>query len=227
MRGLSHAFGPVCALTAVDLDVHPGEVVGLLGPNGAGKTTLLRALAGLVRPRSGRAWIGGLDVTAREARGRLGLVLGDDHAWYWRLSGRRNLEFFAVLSGLPRRAAARRVGQLLEESGLGDVIERPMGDYSTGMRSRLALARALLAEPAVLALDEPGRGLDAAAEAELRLLLRRCAGDGVAVLIASHDVEQISDAADRVVVLDQGRVTATTSDTVDRTEIDRLLRQTR
>jgi ABC-2 type transport system ATP-binding protein len=222
IREVTQSFGAVTALGGVDLDVERGEVVGLLGPNGAGKTTLLRVLCGLAQPQRGAAWVGRMSVSSGAARACLGVVIGDDHAWYWRLSGRRNLEFFAALQRLSPTRAAERVEALIPATGLGDAIDKPVGEYSTGMRSRLALARAQLGEPSALALDEPGRGLDAEAEAGLRETLRGLADGGAAVLIVSHDLEEVAEVADRVVLIRAGRIAATLTGPLDQQALERL-----
>ncbi|HLX88249.1 MAG TPA: ABC transporter ATP-binding protein, partial [Acidimicrobiales bacterium] len=147
--GVDKRFGPVGALLQVDLAVAPGTITALMGRNGAGKSTLLRVLATSVLPDAGRAFVGGCDV-ARDplrARRRLGLVLGDDRSYFWRLSGRQNLEFFARLHGVRRRSLADRVAEALDAVELSDVAARRVDRYSTGMRARLGLARALLGEP--------------------------------------------------------------------------------
>ena len=154
---LTKRYGSNQALGGVGLEVAPGEIVALLGPNGAGKSTLLRIIATLVGPDGGSARVGGHDVVADAlaARAALGLMLGEERSLYWRISGRRNLEFFGRLQGLDREAARARGDELLERFGLGNVAERRCGEYSTGMRARLGLARALIASPPVLLLDEP------------------------------------------------------------------------
>ena len=150
VRGIVKRFAGHTALDSVDLDVAPGEVVALLGPNGAGKSTLLRILGTTVLPDEGTATVGGHDVAndAVAVRRRIGVTLGDERSWYWRLSGRQNLEFFGAMYGLRRRAARARAAGLLREVGLEQAADRRFDGYSSGMRARLSMARALLAEPA-------------------------------------------------------------------------------
>jgi ABC-2 type transport system ATP-binding protein len=221
VRELSKRFGSVLALDGVTLDVAEGEVVALLGANGAGKTTLLRVLATTVIADSGVARIDGHDVrtAARAARACVGVVLGDEHSWYWRLSGRRNLEFYAALYRLTAKPAVVRADELLDQYGLAEAADRPVSEYSSGMRMRLGLARALLAKPAVLLLDEPTRSLDlegrTAFRVELSVLSRQ---HGVTTLLATHELDDAREAADRAVLLIDGRV----ADTASRGEVDRL-----
>ena len=178
-RGLTKRFGPVTALDGVDLDVGGGEVVALLGANGAGKSTLLRILSTTVLPDEGVAWVAGNDVVAEPlaARRALGVALGDERSWYWRLSGRQNLEFFAVLYGIRRKEARRRVQELLGEVGLNHAADRRFDGYSAGMRARLSLARALVASPPVILLDELTRSLDPVAVSDFRTQVRRLASE--------------------------------------------------
>jgi ABC-2 type transport system ATP-binding protein len=198
---------PVEALRDVSLAVDRGEIVGLIGPNGAGKSTLIRAVAGLVEPTAGQVLVDGFDVVQEPlaAKRRLGLVLTDDRGLYWRLDGRWNLEFFGVLAGLPRPVARRRAVQALADAGLAD-RDRLVFGYSSGMRSRLNIARALVADPPVLVLDEPTRSLDPVASVEVNTLLRRLAEQGRAVLLSSHRLDEVAGFCDRIVVLVGGTV---------------------
>ncbi len=184
-------FGPPrVVLDGVDLEVRPGEVVAVLGANGAGKSTLLRVAAGLVTPRAGTV----------ERAARPGLGLAEERSFYWRLSLRENLRFFAALEGAP----AARADRLLEEVGLGADPDLPVRACSTGMRTRLALARALLGDPPLLVLDEVERGLDAAGRADLRARLAAWGAAGRAALVATHELG--ADPFTRAIRLDAGRL---------------------
>lgn len=206
---LRKRFGAIEALRGVNLTVKPGEIVALLGPNGAGKSTLLRIVATLIEPDGGSVRIAGRDPSAEPlaARGSIGLMLGEERSLYWRLSGRQNLDFFAALQGVPRTQVSDRTSGLLERFGLADVADRRCGQYSTGMRARLGLARALIAAPPVLLLDEPARSLDPVAAADLRGLLCELAGDGqTAVLYATHDLHDAAEIAQRTIGIDDGAI---------------------
>jgi ABC-2 type transport system ATP-binding protein len=199
-------------LDGVDLDVRPGGVVALLGPNGAGKSTLVRILATTVLPDEGSVQVGGHDVVddGPNVRACLGLVLGNERSWYWRISGRRNLEYFAALYGLRRRAAAARIDELLAQMDLSGVADRRVGEYSSGMRARLALARALVRDPAVLVLDEPTQNLDPVASATFGDIVQRLSEErGAAILLTTHNLHEAAALADEVVVIAQGRVVST------------------
>jgi len=204
IRELSCRLGGRRILESIDLDVDRGEAVALVGPNGAGKTTLLRALLGLVRYQ-GRIRIGGVDlerdpVSAKRLLGFMPQVPAfcEEHV-------RDALAFIASLRGVKRSEVDHR----LAEVGLDPHASRPVRQLSTGMRQRLSLAAALLGSPPVLVLDEPTASLDLRSQAELIALLQRLQQQGQTLLLSSHRVEEIHALADRVVVLDQGRIIAT------------------
>jgi ABC-2 type transport system ATP-binding protein len=195
----------VDALRGIDFSVDPGEIVGLVGPNGAGKSTLIKICASLVTPTSGRVFIDGFDTVEDPERVQrsLGLLLADERALYWRLSGRENLRFFGMMAGLERREAWRRADELLEQFDLMRRDGRVFG-YSSGMRVRLGLARALVANPRLLLLDEPSRSLDPIATAEFHLALRAVAAAGAAVVLSSHRLDEVETVCDRVLVIVDG-----------------------
>ncbi len=191
----------VVALRDVDVEVRPGEVVCLLGPNGAGKSTLLRIAAGAVVADGGV-----VEVNAPS----LGFVAGGERSFYWRLSGEENLRFFAVLFGIPGPAVKRRVAAALERVGLAARGADPVRSYSGGMRQRLAFARALLCDPALLLVDELAGELDYPTTLELARFVSEelVRGEGRAALVATHQLWLARIIADRVVVLVEGRVVA-------------------
>jgi ABC-2 type transport system ATP-binding protein len=211
---LSRPFGwrwtPV--LTDVSFSVQRGEVFGLLGCNGAGKTTLMKLLCTLLLPDSGTARVNGFDIEkeARSVRRSIGCVFADERSFYWRLTGRQNLRFFAALSDLAGGEAGRRIDEVLALTGLTSSAGTMVKDYSTGMRQRLAIARGLLARPGILILDEPTRSLDPAAAAELRRLIRAdLAGvGGRTIVVATNLMEEAAALCDRVAVLSGGRIRA-------------------
>ena len=180
----------------------------LVGANGAGKTTLLRTVATTVRPDAGTIEVCGHDVVADDVAARTctGVLLGDERAWFWRLSGRQNLEFFAALYGKKRKDARRVTTALLDQVGLGGDADRPFGTYSAGMKLRLGLARALVGDPKLLLLDEPTRSLDPKASIEFRPMVRSLAAEGAAVLVVTHDLHEAAAIADTMYLLEAGRL---------------------
>lgn len=217
-------------LVGVDLEVAPGELVAVVGHNGSGKTTLLRILATTVLPDAGQVDVGGTDAIAAPlaARSHLGVTLADERAWYWRLSGRENLEFFAALHGLGRQEAAGKATELLERVGMSDAADRDFGEYSSGMRLRLSLARALLGDPKLLLLDEPTRSIDPPGAAEFRSTIREQMREtGAGVLMASHDLGEVCELADRVVLLQVGVAPALIERPFDRESVGRALEAAR
>jgi ABC-2 type transport system ATP-binding protein len=201
------ARAPVVALRSVSFSVSPGEVVGLVGPNGAGKTTLVRIIGTLLSPTTGTVSVAGFDAlrSPREVRRRIGLMLEGDGGLYARLTGVENLEFFGVMHGLRAAEARCRARALVEESGVADCDKLVFG-YSSGMRARLSLARALLTDPPLLILDEPTRSLDPVASATFGSALRTFAAGGGAVLLSSHRLDEVVSFCSRVVVLVDGEL---------------------
>ena len=209
MEGLRKRFGPAEALAGIDLQVPSGTVCGLLGPNGAGKTTTVRILTTLLRADGGRAVVAGVDV-ARDpagARRRIGLV-GQSAAVDEVLSGRQNLVLFGRLYHLGVARARSRADELLERFGLADTGAKPVAQYSGGMRRRLDLAAGLILSPSVLFLDEPTAGLDPRGRNEVWAAVRALVNEGVTVLLTTQQLEEADQLADRIAVIDRGRVIA-------------------
>lgn len=199
------------ALRGVDLEVGKGELVALLGRNGAGKTTLLKIVTTLLLPTAGEVRVAGRDALRepRQARERIGLVLAGERTVYWKLTGRENLLLFAGLYGVSRREARRRAEALLARVGLGEFRNVPAEKYSTGMRKRLALAKALVHEPEVLVLDEPTAGLDPQGVEDLWRILRELRDERkLTVLMATHNMLEAQELPDRVVILEEGTIVA-------------------
>ena len=202
--GISTRFGDRPALEQVDVIVAEGEVCGLLGPNGAGKTTLLRILLGLVAPDAGSVELLGRVRPAGAPPALEGVAgFAEEPCFYPYLSARANLELCARLDGA---ASPRRVGEVLEQVGLGRRGKDRVGGYSTGMRKRLGIAASLLRAPRLLLLDEPTAGLDPTGIREVDGLIRRLAAEGVAVLLSSHQIAEVESVCDRFAFLRAGRV---------------------
>ncbi|MFP5307956.1 MAG: ATP-binding cassette domain-containing protein [Actinomycetes bacterium] len=208
-EGLVKRYGDVTALAGLDLDVPEGTVLGLLGPNGAGKTTAVSILTTLVRPDAGRAVVAGADVLAepQEVRRRIGLS-GQYAAVDETLTGFENLDMIGRLYHLGRQPSRARARELLERFDLVEAGDRPVKTYSGGMRRRLDLAGALVAEPGVLFLDEPTTGLDPRSRVELWGVIRELVGRGTTLLLTTQYLEEADQLADDIMVIDQGRAIA-------------------
>ncbi|WP_433651929.1 ATP-binding cassette domain-containing protein [Micromonospora zamorensis] len=208
-EGLRKRYRDRYALDGFDLQVRQGTVCGLLGPNGAGKTTSVRILSTLLRLDEGRAEVAGFDVTRQpdQVRYRIGLV-GQNPALDEALSGRQNLVLFGRLFHLGRRRARQRAGELLERFGLADAAEQPVSTYSGGMRRRLDLAAGMILAPAVLFLDEPTTGLDPRGRNEVWESVRELVRTGTTVLLTTQHLDEADQLADRISVVEAGRVIA-------------------
>ena len=198
------------AVDGVDLQIQRGEIFGLLGPNGAGKSTTIRMLCTLLEPTSGTARVNGFDVVsqANDVRRNLGTLLAGERSIYWKLSGRENLEYFAALYHIPQAIAKKRVEELLERMEIKDRANELVEKYSTGMRQRIAIAKALLARPPILLLDEPTLGLDPQAARNLRELIAQLKQEGHTILLTTHYMEEADQLSDRIGIIDTGKVIA-------------------
>ncbi|WP_327681731.1 ATP-binding cassette domain-containing protein [Streptomyces sp. NBC_00467] len=209
VEGARKRYGEKKALDGLDLTVAGGTVHGVLGPNGAGKTTAVRIMATLLRHDEGTVRVAGHDVRtdAAAVRRRIGL-LGQHAAVDEELGGRQNLEMFGRLHHLGARRAGVRADELLERFGLADTGRKAVKQYSGGMRRRLDLAASLITDPQVLFLDEPTTGLDPRGRAEVWSAVRSLVGGGTTVLLTTQYLEEADQLADRISVIDAGRVVA-------------------
>jgi ABC-2 type transport system ATP-binding protein len=200
------------AVDGISLRIERGELFGLLGQNGAGKTTLIKMLCTALLPSAGSATIGGYDVVrqARQVREQIGLVSGEERSFYWRLTGRQNLEFFAALYHVPAPAARTRIATLLDRVGLAEHADQPFRTYSSGMRQKLAIARGLLSNPRVLFMDEPTRSLDPiSAQAMRKFVSEYIIGElGCTVILATHSMAEAEELCHRLAFIRTGRVVA-------------------
>jgi ABC-2 type transport system ATP-binding protein len=208
-RGLRKRFGKTDVLAGLDLRVPAGTVFALLGPNGAGKTTTINILTTLVAPDAGTALVGGFDVAAApsDVKGRIALT-GQSAAVDEVLTGTENLIMMGRLSGLGRQQSRDRAAQLLERFDLTDAARRRVGTYSGGMRRRLDLALSLVVDVPILFLDEPTTGLDTRSRQELWNVIRGLTEAGTTVFLTTQYLEEADQLADRIAVLDRGRVAA-------------------
>ena len=201
-RGLTKRFGDLVAVDHVSFTIERGSIVGFLGPNGAGKTTTLRMLLDLIAPSEGTATIDGLPYGRLSSPSRAVGAALDSSGGHPGRTARNHLRIHALATGAP----AARVAEVLELVELTDAADRRVGGFSLGMRQRLALATALLCDPEILILDEPGNGLDPEGLRWLRGLLRDLAADGRTVLVSSHILAEVAHTADSVLIMDRGRL---------------------
>jgi ABC-2 type transport system ATP-binding protein len=207
--GLEKSYGAVRVLSGVDLRVERGRVLALLGPNGAGKTTTVRILSTLVRPDAGAARVAGFDVVAERRQVRRRISLTGQYAALDELqTGEENLRMMGRLSGLSGAAARRRAGELLERFDLAEAGRRTVSTWSGGMRRRLDLAASLVGRPSVIFLDEPTTGLDVRSRQAVWQVVADLAGSGVTIFLTTQYLEEADRLADRIAVLDGGRVVA-------------------
>jgi len=198
-------------LDGVNIRVREGEVLGLLGPNGAGKSTLIKILCTLILPSEGNAYVNGYDVVkeGQKARSSLGFVTTDERSFYWRLSGRENLQFFATLHNLPQTQVKARVEELLDVVNLKHRADEPFLNYSAGMKQRLKLAQALVHDPKLIFLDEPTTNLDPHGRREILELIKDISSSkDIQVLISSHILTDIETICSQVVILNKGKIAA-------------------
>jgi ABC-2 type transport system ATP-binding protein len=225
IENLQKRYGSVEAVNNVSLQIEPGEIFGLLGPNGAGKTTTLRCLCTLTEPDAGRLEVSGISVTQqpRLARRRLGYV-AQEVALDKVLTGRELLQLQAAIYHLPREIARDRIDQVLQLLGLNEYADKKTGTYSGGIKKRLDLAAGLLHQPDVLVLDEPTVGLDIESRLAVWNFLRQIRDAGTTVLLTSHYLEEVDVLADRLAIIDQGKVIAsgTSSTLKDQVGGDRI-----
>jgi sodium transport system ATP-binding protein len=212
VQGLSKHFGTVRALDGVSFTARDGRITGLLGPNGAGKSTCLRILSTVLRPDTGNARIGGIDLAAEPLRARrLFGVLPHSSGLYPQLTTRENMAFYGRLHGLSEPVLAARIDTLVARLQLGALADRKVKGFSQGERTKVALARALVHDPQHLLLDEPTNGLDVMATRHLREWLRELRAQGRCVLLSSHVMQEVEALVDDLVIIAAGRVTLTGS----------------
>jgi len=195
------------ALSGLDLEVRAGEIFGFLGPNGAGKTTTINVLLGFVTPKSGTAYLFGIDVRQPIARQRIGYL--PEMTYYYKfLTAEELLRFYAKIFGLDRAEADKRIDRLFKLVDLEQARRRPLKTYSKGMQQRVGLAQALINDPDLLILDEPTSGLDPLGRMKVREIIQRVKSEGKTVFFSSHELGEVETICDRVVIINEGALKA-------------------
>lgn len=198
------------AVDGVSFDIHKGEIFGLLGPNGAGKTTTIKMITGLLSPTSGNVKVMGYDVDKHPMKGlsNIGTVLAGDRSIYWKLSARENLEYFASLYGCNKTEAKKRTDYVLDRLELTDKADELVEKFSTGMKQKVALGKALIPYAPVVLLDEPTLGLDPQTAINLREIILDIKKEGRTVLLTTHYMEEADFLSDRIAIIDDGKIIA-------------------
>jgi ABC-2 type transport system ATP-binding protein len=206
-HNLSKSFGDFIAVDAVDLEVHEGEVLALLGPNGAGKTTTIRMLASILTPTKGGATVAGYDIASQShlVRGNIGL-LTEHHGLYTRMKPLEYLRFFGRAYNMPDNVTEERALDLLQRHGLAEYTDLRLGEFSKGMRQKLALVRALLHSPPVLLLDEPTSAMDPASARQVRDQIIALRSSRRAIIVCTHNLAEAEALASRIAIISKGRI---------------------
>lgn len=212
------------AVDHVNFTIRQGEIFGLLGPNGAGKTSTIKMLCTLLEPSSGTATVCGYDVVRQAdlVRQNLGAVMTGERSIYWKLTGRENLVYFAALYHIPPAVAKPRIDELLERFELSKRADELVERYSSGMKQRIAVAKAMLAKPPIILLDEPTIGLDPQSARNLRELILELKSEGHTILLTTHYMEEADQLCDRIGIIDQGKIIALDTPAMLKQSINRL-----
>lgn len=207
---LKNRVKEINALQNINLTIEQGEFFGLLGPNGAGKTTLIKCLTTLLVPTTGRIVVNGYEVGRQDARVRasLGCLLGGERSIYWKLTGRENLEYFAALYHLSAAQTRAQIEKLESMLNLGSLLDRPVESYSSGQKTALAFARALINDAGILILDEPTNTLDVPSAQALRRIIKNLNNAGYTIILTSHQMTEVEELCRRVAIVDQGKIIA-------------------
>jgi ABC-2 type transport system ATP-binding protein len=200
----------IFAVNSLSFEVKPGEILGVLGPNGAGKTTTIRLLSTLIKPSSGTAFINGFDIkkNPQQVRSSIGLSLGDERSFYYRLSGLQNLEFFGTLQEVPHHILKEKIAFLLKKMDLLSARDMKFMKYSSGMKKKLNICRALLTDPPVFIFDEPSSSIDPGNAEEIRQMILDLKKNGKTILLTTHNMHEAEKLCDRIAIINHGKLTA-------------------
>lgn len=206
-EGLSKYFDSFCAVDQVNLKVPQGEILVLLGPNGAGKTTTVRMLTSILQPTQGTARVAGFDVVTQADRVRASVgVLTEHHGLYVRMNAREYLQFFASLYQIPAPVARARMEELISQFGLADAGKKRLGEYSKGMRQKLALVRTLIHDPPVILLDEPTSAMDPESAYIVRDSIRQLRSKDRTIILCTHNLKEAEELADQIAIIRRGKI---------------------
>jgi len=205
---LTKRFGKFTAVDQLTFAIPEGQVFGLLGENGAGKTTTLRMLATMLRPTEGRIVIHGVNALdfPEEARSHIGILFGGETGLYDRLTARENILYFARLNGMKAQEANDRVERLAEQLEMRDYLDRRAGNFSKGMKQKVALARSIVHDPAIMLFDEPTAGLDVTAIRLVHAFIRELKAEGKTIVFSSHTMTEVKALCDAIGIIDRGRL---------------------
>ncbi|KEO80921.1 ATP-binding cassette domain-containing protein [Tumebacillus flagellatus] len=205
---VTKTFKNVPAVEGLSFEVGRGEVVGLLGENGAGKTTTLRMISTILQPSEGRIVVDDLDTAQRaeDVRRRIGILFGGETGLYEKLTARENIAYFGKLYGLDDRTIRTRTEELAKRFDMTEFLDRKVGGFSKGMRQKVAIARSVVHDPAVVLLDEPTSGLDITAANMFRRLVQEFQAEGKTILFSSHIMSEVERLCDRAVILHRGKL---------------------
>ncbi len=209
VENLTKYYGKFKALDGINLNIEENEVFGFLGPNGAGKTTTINIILGLIKPDSGRIEVAGIDVLSDPLKvKKICGYLPENAGFYGNLTARQNLAYFAEFYGMRGDEAREVINDVLELVGLSGAADRKVGEFSRGMRQRLALAQALINDPEVVFLDEPTNGLDPAGAADFRRIVRRLKKDGKTIFFSSHILSEVREVCETIGIIHRGKIVA-------------------
>ena len=200
----------IFALQDITFKIEQGELFSLLGPTGAGKTTLIKILCNLILPTSGQAYVNGFDVTkqGKQIRKSIGYVLSDERSFYWRLTGKQNLNFFAKLNNIPHQQSEKKITQILDVTDMKDQANNVFKNYSSGQKQKMAIARGLLNDPQILFMDEPTKSLDPNSAHAMRTFIKNklVEKEGKTVFVATHNLNEAEELSDRLAIINKGKI---------------------